>query len=81
MSKPICCKNCWAFDSEGPYCRRHAPKPRPSIQIDRDEHWSSEIGRTTNYVASRSGGTIEWPYVSADDWCGEFEEAGRPKKK
>jgi hypothetical protein len=62
------CGNCWHFDAEGPFCRRHAPRPRFSADLDRD--------RAILLVAKESGdddNVVYWPRVDPDeDWCGEW---------
>lgn len=43
-------------------CRRHAPHPPLNGEID---------------VHMPGCMMVCWPFVNSDDWCGEFEEAGR----
>jgi len=47
-------------DKNAGECHRHAPRPslRPKMQIEGKDLWAD----------------TQWPKVSANAWCGEFEK-------
>lgn len=72
MKKPSC-EKCRFFDAGGPSCRRYAPKPQRVFDQIQHYQFMRQTGGLGFVEAPAELNEAHWPWVSPDDWCGEFQ--------